>query len=83
MLEKIQELGDLVTREQISDLKKALGDDLYGLLDHAFDSETEDDAKDRIGVFVAAVKKSPVKMFKARSVLNDEQKAIIMGFLES
>jgi hypothetical protein len=81
MLEKVQQLGDSVTREQINKLKGTLGDELYGLLDHAFDSETEDEAKDRVDAFVSSAKKSPLKVLRVRKILSPEQKGIIMEFL--
>ena len=82
MLEKVQELGDSVTREQIKGLKGALGNSLYDLLDHAFDSETEEEAKERVAAFVSSAKKSPLKILKARKLLRPEQKTIVMEFLE-
>ena len=82
MLEKVQQLGDSVTRDQIKGLKSALGDDLYDLLDHAFDAETEDEAQERVDSFVSAAKKSPLKVLKARKLLQPEQKKIVMEFLE-
>jgi len=81
MLEKVQQLGDSVTRDQINGLKDALGNALYDLLDHAFESETEDEAKERVDTFVSAAKKSPVKLLKARKLLKGEQKEIVMEFL--
>lgn len=82
MLEKVQKLGDSVTRDQINGLKKALGDDLYDLLDLAFDAETEGEAKERVDIFVSAARKSPIRVLKARKILNPEQKKIVMEFLE-
>lgn len=82
MLEKIQEFGETVTRGQIEDLKKALGDKLYGLLDFAFESETEKEAKDRIAAFVSEAKRSPLKMLKARGILSSDQKAVVADFLD-
>lgn len=82
MLEKVQDLGDSVTHEQIKGLKDALGDALYNLLDHAFESETEEEAKERVATFVSSAKSSPIKLIKARKLLTAEQKAVIMGFLE-
>jgi len=81
MLEDIQELGETVTRDQILELTKVLGEDLYGLLDHAFESETEEGAKERSAAFVASAKKSPLKVLRARGILNKEQKKLIMDFL--
>ena len=80
MLEKIQEFGETVTREQIKGLKKSLGDELYGLLDRAFESDTEEEAKERIAAFVSKAKKSPLKVLKARSILSAEQRAVIADF---
>lgn len=82
MLEKVQDLGDSVTRDQINGLKDALGNALYDLLDHAFESETEEEAKERVAAFVSSAKKSPLKLIKARRLLTVEQKAVVMGFLE-
>jgi len=81
MLEKVQQLGDSVTRDQIKKLKDALGNTLYDLLDLAFEAETEDEAKERVSAFVSAAKESPLKILKARRLLDEEQKAIVMGFL--
>ncbi len=81
MLEKVQQLGDSVTRDQINDLKDALGNALYDLLDHAFESETEDEAKERVAAFVSEAKKSPLKLLRARKALHGNQKQIVMEFL--
>jgi len=81
MLEKVQQLGDSVTRDQIKKLKGALGNTLYDLLDLAFEAETEDEAEERVGAFVSAAKESPLKILKARRLLDEGQKAIVMGFL--
>ena len=81
MLEKIQEFGETVTREQIHGLKKSLGEDLYELLDRAFESETEEEAKERIDTFVSAAKKSPVRVLKSRGILTGDQKAVIAEFM--
>ncbi len=81
MLEEVQELGDSVTRDQIHGLKDVLGNALYDLLDYAFESETEDEAKERVGVFVSAAKTSPLKLFEARKILSKNQMEIVMGFL--
>ena len=82
MLEKVQILGDSVTRDQIKQLRGALGDSLYDLLDFAFESETEEDANERIASFVSEAKGSPLKLLKARKLLTDDQKVIVMEFLE-
>jgi len=83
MLETVQELGDSVTREQLKSLKDVLGDELFGLLDHAFDSETDEEAKERIAAFVAKAKKksNALRILKARRLLDAEQKKMIMQFL--
>ena len=82
MLEAIQELGDSVSHSQIRDLKSTLGDELYGLLDSAFDAETEVEAKKRIDAFVSAAKENKLRMLKARRILDKEQKSLIMKFLK-
>jgi len=82
MLDAVQELGESVSQSQIKDMKNILGEDLYSLLDEVFDSETEEDAKLRIDAFVAEAKKSPLKIMKARRVLDSDQKKLIMKFLE-
>ena len=82
MLEEIQKLGDSVSTSQIRYLRNMLGDKLFVLLDFAFDAETEEEASERVDAFVSAAKKSPLKMLKARRILNKDQKAIIMEFLE-
>lgn len=81
MLQRVKELGDSIGREQSVDLKRILGENLYNLLDFALDSETEDDARKRIDTFVSVIKGSPLKIFKARKVLTDRQREIIMEFL--
>jgi hypothetical protein len=82
MLESIQELGDSVSHAQIKELRSALGDDLFSLLDLAFDSDTEEEAKERIDAFVSSAKKNVLKIFKARKVLDKDQTRLIMEFLE-
>lgn len=82
MLEKVQTLGDSVTRDQIKKLKDALGDPLYDLLDQAFEAATDEEARERVNLFAAAAKGSPLKILNARRLLTEEQKAIVLGFLE-
>jgi len=82
MLESIQELGDSVSHAQIKELRSALGDDLFSLLDLAFDSDTEEEAKERIDAFVSSAKNNVLKIFKARKVLDKDQTRLIMEFLE-
>ena len=81
-LEKIGELGDSLSREQVVKLKKALGDDIFAMFDNVLDSENEEEAAGCVKKFVDAVKKSPVKLLRARRLLNEEQKSIIIGLLE-
>jgi len=82
MLEAIQELGDSASHDQLKKLKDILGSDLFGLLDTAFDSTTEEEAKERIDAFVQSAKKNAIRMLKARRVLDDDQKRLIMNFME-
>lgn len=82
MLEAVQKLGESVNHKQLKELKETLGDKLYGLLDSAFDAEDEKEAQSRVDAFVAEAKESPLKILKARRVLDDEQKALIMKFMK-
>jgi len=82
MLEAVQELGDSVTHGQLKDLKEILGEDLYALLDSAFDAETEEEATSRVSAFVEKAKENKLKMLKARRVLDGEQKKLIMSFMK-
>lgn len=81
MLEKVQQLGDSVTRDQLKDLEKTLGEKLFSLLDHALDSEDEEEAESRVAAFVAEAKKSPIKVLKVRKILTPEQKDIVMELM--
>lgn len=83
MLEKVHELCDSMTISQASELREALGETLYSLLDSAFESETEAEAADRVAAFVSEAKKSPRKLIKARKVLDEDQKNIIIEFVNS
>ena len=83
MLKAVQELGESVTHIQLKELKSTLGEKLYGLLDSAFDAESEEDAKARVDAFVEEAKKSPLKILKARRFLDADQKALIMKFMEN
>ena len=82
MLNKVRYLGESITRDQIKGLKDILGDSLYNMLDLAFEAKTEDEVNDRILSFVSEAKRSPLKIMKARRLLSDEQKSIIMEFLD-
>lgn len=81
-LEKVQELGDSVTQDQVKLLKQALGDSLYDLLDSAFEAKTEEEASARVSEFVAEAKKSLMKIMMARRILKDNQKEIIADLFE-
>ena len=81
MLKAVQELGDSVSPAQIKELRSILGDDLFSLLDCAFDSETEEEAKERVDAFVSSAKDNAVKMLRARRVLDKDQKDLIMKFM--
>lgn len=82
MLEDIKALDKSIDGEKILKLRSILGDDLYLLFDLIFDAETEDDARTRIADFVTAIKKSPLKIVKARRALDKTQTKIIMKFLD-
>lgn len=82
MLDEVKFLDESLTVSQISDLKSTLGASLYALLDLAFDSESEEDAKVRVAEFVSAAKKSPLKIIKARGILSPEQSEAVMKFLD-
>jgi hypothetical protein len=83
MLEAVQKLGESVTHKQLKELKDTLGEKLFSLLDSAFDAEDEKDAVSKVNSFVEEAKKAPLKILKARRVLDDEQKALIMKFMEN
>ena len=82
MLKAVQELGDSVSHAQIKELRSALGDGLYSLLDSAFDSDTEEEAKERVAAFVSSAKENKIKLLKARRILDKDQKELIMKFKE-
>ena len=82
MLKAVQELGDSVSRAQIKELRSVLGDGLYSLLDSAFDSDTEEEAKERVDAFVSLAKENKMKLLKARRILDKDQKELIMKFME-
>jgi hypothetical protein len=81
-LDKVRDLGDSVTQEQVRLLRQALGDPLYNLLDLAFESKSEDEALARVSEFVTEAKKSVMKIMMARKILKDDQKAIIAELFE-
>jgi len=83
MLEKVNELCDSMTIAQASELKEVLGAELYDLLDLAFESDSEDEARSRISDFVSLAKKHPFKLIKARKLLDDNQKNIIIEFMNN
>jgi hypothetical protein len=82
MLEAVKELGESVTHGQLKELKEILGEDLFGLLDAAFDAESEEEAQERVAAFVDMAKKNPLKIFKSRRILEEQQKNLIMSFME-
>jgi hypothetical protein len=82
MLEAVQELGDSVTHEQLKQLRDTLGDELFGLLDAAFDADSEEEAQERVSAFVDMAKKNKLKILKARRILDEEQKKLIMSFMK-
>ena len=82
MLESVKRFRDSITDEQRQDVKTVLGDELAQTFNSVLESETEQQVKERIGLFIAAVRKQPVKMFRLRRKLTDEQKVIVDGFLE-
>jgi hypothetical protein len=83
MLKAVQELGESVTHKQLEELKAALGEKLYGLLDSAFDADSEEDAKSKVNAFVEEARQSPLKVLKARRFLDADQKALIMKLMEN
>lgn len=83
MLEAVQQLGDSVNHKQLKELKETLGEKLFSLLDSAFDAENEEDAVSKVESFVEEAKKSPLKILKARRILDDEQKSLIKKFMEN
>lgn len=82
MLKAVQELGDSVSHAQIKELRLVLGDDLYSLLDYAFDSDSEEEANERVAAFVSSAKDNKIKLLKARRILDKDQKELIMKFME-
>lgn len=83
MLEAVQQLGDSVNHKQLKELKETLGEKLFSLLDSAFDAENEEEAVSKVESFVEEAMKSPLKILKARRILDDEQKSLIKKFMEN
>lgn len=82
MLEKVKKLSESMTPEQAETLRSTLGGALFDLLEFALESETEDEATERVAAFVAAAKKNLMKVLKARRTLTPEQRTIVMDFLD-
>lgn len=83
MLDKVQHLGDSITGEQHKKIQATLGDDLFGLLEHAFDSETEDEARERVAAFIEGAKKYRLRVLRMRSLFSSDQKALLFELWEA
>lgn len=82
MLEKVQHLGDSITGEQHKKIQATLGDELFGLLEHAFDSETDEEARERVTFFIEGAKKYKLRVLRMRSIFNTEQKSLLLDLWE-
>lgn len=83
MLEKVQHLGDSITGEQHKKIQATLGDELFGLLEHAFDSETDEEARERVTSFIEGAKKHRLRVLRMRSIFNAEQKLLLFDLWEA
>lgn len=81
-LKKIKELEDSISGPQLADIKEALGKRLWTSLNSALDSSTEEEAEERIAIFVAMAKRNVIKVMKVRNVLDDRQKDIILYLMD-
>jgi len=81
MLDDIKKLGDTISIEQDRALKKDIGEELFKLLDSMLESETEDEARERVDIFISYIKKKPLRILKAKKILNEPQLDIILRFL--
>lgn len=79
---KVDELAASLTSDQREELKEKLGDKMYALLDNMTKAEDDDGAQAAIDSFIAAAKKKPMKVLKARRVLTRGQRKIIEDFFE-
>jgi len=82
MLQILKELHKSITIEQRKEIDPILGDDLSRLLDLLLQTDTEEDAENRLREFKSLAKKSPVKVFKMRRKLTAHQKSLIMQLVE-
>jgi hypothetical protein len=83
MLEKVQHLGDSITGEQHKKIQATLGDELFGLLEHAFDSESDDEARERVAAFIEGAKKHRLRVLRMRSIFSGEQKSLLLDLWEA
>jgi len=83
LLDKVQHLGDSITGEQHKKIQATLGEELFGLLEHAFDSETEEEARERVASFIDGAKKQRLRVLRMRSLFNADQKSLLFDLWEA
>jgi len=82
MLEKVQQLSDSITGEQYRRVQSALGENLFDLLEHAFDSEDEDQAKERVRAFISEAKNHKFRVLKMRRIFTSDQQSLLVDLWE-
>lgn len=83
MLEKVQSFGDSLEREQYKKIEAALGEKLFGLLEDALDSETDEEATKNVAAFIEGAKKNKIKVLALRRHLSSEQREMLLDLWES
>ena len=78
MIDEIKKLENSIESNQYQLIRSALGDNLFKILDDAFDAENEDEASAKIKDFAKSLKAEPLKALRLRNILNKEQMKIIM-----
>lgn len=82
MLEKVQNFGDSLSREQYKKIESALGEKLFGLLETALDSETDEDAQQNVAAFIEGAKRNKLKVLALRQHLSREQREMLLELWE-
>lgn len=80
MLETIQKLKPTITQEQRQKLEGILKD-VYPIFSEALESNSETEAKERVGKFTEALKRAPLKALKLNRLLTKEQRAIVFDLM--
>lgn len=83
MLEQIKRLKNTINSDQLDEVDRILGKDLYSIFFDALHSENEDDAKSRMQSFSEALTSHPLKAFKLYGLLTKEQKDIVQNIIGS